>query len=114
MFNEMKWQKTLRSNQGLFWVSRHMSFWSYVIFVVSVFINVIVATFYPFTERLPNMGGHFSGLIWAFLLVSLAIVITVPNAGAIKCLVLSFILRLIVTAGPEFTLTLLGISIVSR
>ena len=54
MFNEMKWQKTLRSNQALFWISRHMSFWSYVIFACSVFINVIVASFYPFSEKLPS------------------------------------------------------------
>ena len=53
-FSEMKWQKKLRSNPGLFWVSRHMSFWSYVIFACSVFINVIVASFYPFTEALPS------------------------------------------------------------
>jgi len=53
-FAEMKWQKRLRANAPLFWVSSHMSFWSYVIFVFSVFINVIVATFYPFTEALPS------------------------------------------------------------
>jgi hypothetical protein len=35
-----------------------------------------------------------------------------PTALAIKCLVCSVILRLIVSAGPEFTLTLLGVSIV--
>ncbi len=53
-FAEMKWQKKLRSNAGLFWVSSHMSFWSYVIFVCSVFINVIMASFYPFPETPPS------------------------------------------------------------
>ena len=43
MFAEMKWQKKLRSNPALFWVSSHMSFWSYIIFMCTVFINVIVA-----------------------------------------------------------------------
>jgi hypothetical protein len=31
-----------------------MSFWSYVIFACSVFINVIVASFYPFADTLPS------------------------------------------------------------
>ncbi len=53
-FAEMKWQKKLRSNSGLFWVSSHMSFWSYVIFACSVFINVIVASFYPFPDAPPS------------------------------------------------------------
>jgi inositol 1,4,5-triphosphate receptor type 1 len=51
---EMKWQKKLRSNPALFWVSRHMNYWSHAIFALSVAINVIVATFYPFSETLPG------------------------------------------------------------
>ena len=54
MFQEMMWQKKLRSNSALFWVSSHMSFWSYIIFIASVFINIIVASFYPFQEELPS------------------------------------------------------------
>ena len=111
-FAEMKWQKKLRSNPGLFWVSSLMSFWSYVIFACSVFVNVVVATFYPFSDALPNSGAHISGLIWAFLLVSAAVVITVPSTLAIKSLVVSTILRLIVSAGPEFTVSLLGVAMV--
>eukprot|EP00095_Tigriopus_kingsejongensis_P011560 maker-scaffold768_size100864-snap-gene-0.9 protein:Tk11560 transcript:maker-scaffold768_size100864-snap-gene-0.9-mRNA-1 annotation:"inositol -trisphosphate receptor" len=112
MFNEMKWQKKLRSNPALFWVSSHMSFWSYIIFACTVFINVIVASFYPFIDSLPNAGGHISGLVWAFLLVSAAIVITVPSSVAIKSLVISSILRLIMSAGPEITVIFLGIALV--
>ncbi len=114
-FAEMKWQKKLRSNSGLFWVSSHMSFWSYVIFACSVFINVIVASFYPFTDAALSTGGggHLSGLLWACLLVSAAIVITVPRSrAAVQLLVLFSIFRLIVSIGPEFTLTTLGVSIV--
>lgn len=53
-FAEMKWQKKLRSNPGLYWVSRHMSLWSYIIFVCSVFINITCASFYPFSDSLPS------------------------------------------------------------
>lgn len=112
LFNEMKWQKKLRSNPALFWVSSHMSLWSYVIFACTVFINVIVATSYPFVETLPNTGGHLSGVVWAFLLGSAAITITIPTSVAFKCLFLSSILRLILSAGPEITVTLLGIALV--
>ena len=45
--------------------------------------------------------------------MSAAIVITIPTPVAIKTLVLSVILRLIVSLGPEFTLTMLGFAIVS-
>ena len=54
MFQEMQWQKKLRSNPTLYWVSNLMSFWSYMIFMSSLFINVIVASFYPFQEELPS------------------------------------------------------------
>ncbi len=63
MFQEMKWQKKLRANPALFWVSRHMSFWSYIIFVSSVFINVIVASFYPFQDELPSKSILYLGLL---------------------------------------------------
>ena len=60
-----------------------------------------------------DTGPHISGLIWAFLLVSAAVVITIPTSVAIKCLVFSFVLRMIASLGPEFTLTLLALAIVS-
>ena len=54
MFQEMQWQKKLRSNTSLYWVSNLMSFWSYMIFLCSFFINIIVASFYPFQAELPS------------------------------------------------------------
>jgi hypothetical protein len=66
-----------------------------------------------FFELIPDAGAHFSGLIWVLLLVSAAIVITIPTSMAIKSLVISVIFRLIFSLGPEFTLTLLGFAIVS-
>ena len=59
MFAEMKWQKKLRSNHTLFVVSSLMSTWSYAIFLCSVFINVIVAIFYPFNTELPSKSTQF-------------------------------------------------------
>ena len=54
MFQEMQWQKKLRSNTSLYWVSNLMTFLSYMIFLCSFFINIIVASFYPFQAELPS------------------------------------------------------------
>ncbi|KAL1130070.1 hypothetical protein AAG570_013013 [Ranatra chinensis] len=108
MFNEMKWQKKLRGQPVLFWVSSYMSLWSNVLFNCAVLINLIVAFFYPFPDTLPKLGPHLSGLIWAIMLVSAAIVITLPRESGIRTLVASTILRMIFSAGPEPTLWLLG------
>uniref|UniRef100_T1HK15 Inositol 1,4,5-trisphosphate receptor n=1 Tax=Rhodnius prolixus TaxID=13249 RepID=T1HK15_RHOPR len=108
MFNEMKWQKKLRGQPALFWVSSYMSLWSNVLFNCAVLINLIVAFFYPFTHTIPKLGPHLSGLIWAVMLISAAIVITVPRESGIRTLVVSIILGMIFSAGPEPTLWLLG------
>ena len=64
MFDEMKWQKKLRGQPFLFWVSSHMSIWSQILFNLAVIINLIVAFFYPFDTDgpAPDPGTHLSGL----------------------------------------------------
>ncbi|XP_012277978.1 inositol 1,4,5-trisphosphate receptor isoform X3 [Orussus abietinus] len=108
MFNEMKWQKKLRGQPMLFWMSSYMSLWSNILFNCAVLINVIVAFFYPFMDSVPNLGSHLSALIWTVMLSSAAIVITLPRESGIRTLVASTILRLIFSVGPEPTLWLLG------
>lgn len=49
-----------------------------------------------------------SWLIWAIMLISLAIVVTMPRESGIRTLVASIILRFIFSIGPEPTLWLLG------
>jgi hypothetical protein len=63
---------------------------------------------------LPELGQHLSGLIWAVMLVSAAIVITLPRESGIRTFVASTILRMIFSVGPEPTLILLGIITVSH
>lgn len=113
MFDEMKWQKKLRGQPLLFWVSRHMSVWSQILFNLAVIINLIVAFFYPFASgsdgsSVPDPGSHLSGLIWAVMLLSAAVAITLPKPAGIRTLIISVILRLICSAGPQPTLMLLG------
>ncbi|XP_018320612.1 inositol 1,4,5-trisphosphate receptor isoform X2 [Agrilus planipennis] len=109
MFNEMKWQKKLRAQHMLFWVSSYMSLWSNCLFNCAVVINLIVAFFYPFNDTVPKLNSTVSGLIWTSMLASTTIVITLPREMAIRTLVVSIILRLIFSLGPEPTLWLLGI-----
>ncbi|KZC07542.1 Inositol 1,4,5-trisphosphate receptor type 1 [Dufourea novaeangliae] len=108
MFNEMKWQKKLRGQPVLFWMSSYMSLWSNILFNCAVLINLIVAFFYPFMKTVPMLSSHLSGLIWTVMLSSAVIVITLPRESGIRTLVASTILRLIFSIGPEPTLWLLG------
>ncbi|XP_076641115.1 inositol 1,4,5-trisphosphate receptor-like isoform X1 [Halictus rubicundus] len=108
MFNEMKWQKKLRGQPVLFWMSSYMSLWSNILFNCAVLINLIVAFFYPFVDTVPNLSSHLSGLIWTVMFSSAVIVITLPRESGIRTLVASTILRLIFSIGPAPTLWLLG------
>ncbi|KAG5862348.1 hypothetical protein JTB14_024863 [Gonioctena quinquepunctata] len=108
MFNEMKWQKKLRGQPSLFWVSNYMSLWSQILFNCAVLINLIVACFYPFDNVIPTISPTISALIWVAMLSSSIIVVTLPRETGVRTLVASTILRLIYSAGPEPTLLLLG------
>lgn len=55
-----------------------------------------------------ELNAHMSWLIWAIMLTSLAIVMTLPRESGIRTLVASIILRCIFSLGPEPTLWLLG------
>lgn len=62
--------------------------------------------------RSPSSSGtlepHLSALLWMAMLVSLAIVIVLPQPHGIRALIASTILRLIFSVGLEPTLLLLG------
>ncbi|XP_048064932.1 inositol 1,4,5-trisphosphate receptor type 3 isoform X3 [Megalobrama amblycephala] len=64
LHNEMEWQKKLRSMPVLYWFSRRMSLWGTISFNLAVFINLIIALFYP------HDSGH-SGSIDSSLLIML-------------------------------------------
>ena len=114
MFEEMMWQKKLRGQWLLFWVSRHMSVWSNVLFNLIVIINLVVALFYPFDQQNqpPNLGTHVSGLIWVVMLLSTAVAFVLPKPATILTLVMTLVVQFICSVGPQPTLTLLGTSAV--
>ncbi|EFX63255.1 hypothetical protein DAPPUDRAFT_335713 [Daphnia pulex] len=80
-----------------------MSIWSQILFNLAVIINLIVAFFYPFDTDgpAPDPRTHLSGLIWAVMLLSAAVAITLPKPSGIRTLVMTVILRLICSAGPQ-------------
>lgn len=54
MFVEMKWQKKLRAQPALFWISSLETLWSNILFNFVLLINLIVAFFYPFENSVPG------------------------------------------------------------
>uniref|UniRef100_A0A3Q3QFR2 Inositol 1,4,5-trisphosphate receptor n=1 Tax=Monopterus albus TaxID=43700 RepID=A0A3Q3QFR2_MONAL len=109
LFNEMNWQKKLRAQPILYWCSRNMSFWSSISFNLAVLMNLLVAFFYPLEGvHRGTLEPHLSALLWMAMLVSLAIVIVLPQPHGIRALIAATILRLIFSVGLEPTLFLLG------
>ncbi|XP_026317343.1 inositol 1,4,5-trisphosphate receptor [Hyposmocoma kahamanoa] len=108
LFHEMKWQKKLRGQPLLFWVSSYMSLWSNILFNFAVLINVIVAFFYPFKGENPKLGQHLSLVVWCVSCVAAALVTWLPRSSGVRALLASGIVRLIFSAGPEPTLWCLG------
>uniref|UniRef100_A0A8C7FLM6 Inositol 1,4,5-trisphosphate receptor n=1 Tax=Oncorhynchus kisutch TaxID=8019 RepID=A0A8C7FLM6_ONCKI len=105
LFNEMNWQKKLRAQPILYWCSRNMSFWSSISFNLAVLMNLLVALG---DDERGTLDGHLSALLWIAMLVSLAIVIILPQPHGVRVLIASTILRLIFSVGLEPTLFLLG------
>uniref|UniRef100_A0AAX7UDT1 Inositol 1,4,5-trisphosphate receptor n=1 Tax=Astatotilapia calliptera TaxID=8154 RepID=A0AAX7UDT1_ASTCA len=67
LHGEMEWQKKLRSMPVLYWFSRRMSLWGTISFKLALFINLIIAFFYPYdsgqgttasTDRSENTTKH--------------------------------------------------------
>ena len=113
MFTEMNWQKNLRNQPYLFMMSNNVTHWSTLIFWCSLAINFIVAKFYPFDASLPHSSPSGpSGLVWASMLTSLAVLVTVPNSYAVKSLIVSCLCRMIMSLGPAISLWILGVAIV--
>ncbi|XP_069484567.1 inositol 1,4,5-trisphosphate-gated calcium channel ITPR2 isoform X3 [Ambystoma mexicanum] len=110
LYNEMKWQRKIRSNPGLFWFSRHISLWGSISFNLAVFINLAVALFYPFGDdgdegTLPPL---ISILLWIALAVCTAMLFLFPKPFGIRPFLVSVMLRSIYTIGLGPTLILLG------
>jgi len=111
LYNEMKWQRKLRSQSLLYSVSSYMSLWASISFNLQFFLNFVVAFFYPFEKaRLPGLDPFLSLLLWILVISSAACLVTFKNRVWIKMLMITFLVRCIFTFGIETGLTLLGIA----
>lgn len=111
LFNEMKWQKELREQPTLYWISRHMSTWSSISFTLAVLINLIVAIFHPFDQDLSNVLDYFilKVLLWIAPVLSLGLLFTFAKRFGLRCLIFTSIFRLLFSFGINPVLLLLGL-----
>ncbi|XP_075711891.1 inositol 1,4,5-trisphosphate-gated calcium channel ITPR2 isoform X3 [Rhinoderma darwinii] len=110
LYNEMKWQKKIRSNLALFWFSRHISLWGSISFNLAVFINLAVALFYPFGDDGDEgtLPPWISILLWIAVAICTAMLFILPKPFGIRPFLVSVMLRSIYTLGLGPTLILLG------
>uniref|UniRef100_A0A8C7D075 Inositol 1,4,5-trisphosphate receptor n=1 Tax=Oncorhynchus kisutch TaxID=8019 RepID=A0A8C7D075_ONCKI len=108
LHNEMEWQKKLRSMPVLFWFSRRMSTWGSISFNLAVFINLIIAFFYPYDsgQGVFVYDSMLSMLFWGFL--GLSVMGMFSKRYGLRPFTVALILRSIYCFGIGPTLILLG------
>ncbi|KAM6454038.1 inositol 1,4,5-trisphosphate-gated calcium channel ITPR3 isoform 2-T2 [Liasis olivaceus] len=109
LHNEMEWQKKLRSNRLMYWFSRRMTLWGSISFNLAVFINIIIAFFYPYVEA-SSMGLLDSPLIplLSWFLICFSIMALFTQRYGVRPLLVALILRCIYHLGIGLTLNILG------
>ncbi|XP_072537810.1 inositol 1,4,5-trisphosphate-gated calcium channel ITPR3 isoform X1 [Salminus brasiliensis] len=107
LHNEMEWQKKLRSMPVLYWFSRRMTLWGTISFNLAVFINLIIAFFYPYDSGQSAIDSSLLlMLFWCF--AGLSVVGLFSQRYGLQPLTLAIILRFIYHLGIGPTLILLG------
>ncbi|KAM5180265.1 inositol 1,4,5-trisphosphate-gated calcium channel ITPR3 [Mantella aurantiaca] len=109
LHNEMEWQKKLRSMPLIYWFSRRMSIWGTISFNLAVFINLIIAFFYPYVEG-TSMGILDSPLtsILFWTMVAFSVMSLFTKRYGLRPLIVALILRSVYYLGIGPTLYLLG------
>nr|XP_014427115.1 inositol 1,4,5-trisphosphate receptor type 3 [Pelodiscus sinensis] len=109
LHNEMEWQKKLRSMPLMYWFSRRMTLWGSISFNLAVFINIIIAFFYPYVEA-TSMGVLDSPLISLlfWFLICFSVMAMFTRRYGIRPLLVALILRSIYYLGIGLTLNILG------
>lgn len=88
--------------------SRHLTWTTLSTIHPSLLFNPTLASILSHLLSPGTLDGHLSALLWVAMLVSLAIVIILPQPHGVRVLIASTILRLIFSVGLEPTLFLLG------
>ncbi|XP_057607183.1 inositol 1,4,5-trisphosphate receptor type 3 isoform X3 [Chionomys nivalis] len=109
LHNEMEWQRRLRSMPLIYWFSRRMTLWGSISFNLAVFINIIIAFFYPYVEGASTgvLGSPLISLLfWILICFSIAALFT--KRYSVRPLIVALILRSIYYLGIGPTLNILG------
>ncbi|CAK6983751.1 inositol 1%2C4,5-trisphosphate receptor type 3 [Scomber scombrus] len=107
LHGEMEWQKKLRSMPVLFWFSRRMSLWGTISFNLAVFVNLIIAFFYPYDSGQGAIDDSLLLMLF-WILTGLSVVGLFSQRYGFQPLTLALILRSIYHFGIGNTLILLG------
>ncbi|XP_030878246.1 inositol 1,4,5-trisphosphate receptor type 3 [Leptonychotes weddellii] len=109
LHNEMEWQRKLRSMPLIYWFSRRMTLWGSISFNLAVFINIIIAFFYPYMEGASTgvLGSPLISLLF-WILICFSIVALFTKRYSIRPLIVALILRSIYYLGIGPTLNILG------
>ncbi|XP_032898387.1 inositol 1,4,5-trisphosphate receptor type 3 [Amblyraja radiata] len=110
LYNEMIWQKKLRSMPLLYWFSRRMTLWGSISFNLAVFINLVIAFFYPYGEA-TSMGAFDSSFLslvfWG--VIGFSVVSLFAKRYGLRPLIIALIVRSIYYIGIGHTLLTLGL-----
>ncbi|KAL7671241.1 hypothetical protein ACOME3_006142 [Neoechinorhynchus agilis] len=109
MYEEMKWQRKLRNQRALYWFSSHMFLWSDIAFHLSLYINMIIAIFYPFKPYREPLHPHVSLSLWLLLAVLLYSVALKLSKHLLRMLSIVAVVRSIYSIGIIPTLWFLGV-----
>ncbi|XP_069383557.1 inositol 1,4,5-trisphosphate-gated calcium channel ITPR3 isoform X2 [Paralichthys olivaceus] len=108
LHGEMEWQKKLRSMPVLYWFSRRMTLWGSISFNLAVFINLIIAFFYPYNSGQAGAIDDSLLLMLFWILTGLSVLGLFSQRYGLQPLTLALILRSIYHFGIGPTLILLG------
>ncbi|XP_028652407.1 inositol 1,4,5-trisphosphate receptor type 3 [Erpetoichthys calabaricus] len=109
LHNEMEWQKKLRSMPILYWFSRRMTLWGSISFNLAVFINLIIAFFYPYSNSTSKGVLNSSLLLMLFwIMVGLSVMALFSQRYGLRPFTVAIILRSIYYFGIGPTLIMLG------
>ncbi|XP_078276818.1 inositol 1,4,5-trisphosphate-gated calcium channel ITPR3 [Rhinoraja longicauda] len=110
LYNEMIWQKKLRSMPLLYWFSRRMTLWGSISFNLAVFINLVIAFFYPYGQA-TSMGAFDSSFLslvfWG--VIGFSVVSLFAKRYGLRPLIIALIVRSIYYIGIGHTLQTLGL-----
>uniref|UniRef100_U3JMP8 Inositol 1,4,5-trisphosphate receptor n=1 Tax=Ficedula albicollis TaxID=59894 RepID=U3JMP8_FICAL len=107
LHNEMEWQKKLRSMPLMYWFSRRMTLWGSISFNLAVFINIIIAFFYPYHGQPGVLDSPLISLLF-WILICFSIMALFTKRYGVRPLLVALILRSIYYLGIGLTLNILG------